>query len=84
MIPFSSITTIALECKPSNGPSIKSKPYDFPKLLSLKSDRLITFSNPSAPQKRACAKGKSLEIHKTVMSSISFNSLFLDYQFQVH
>jgi thiol peroxidase len=31
----------------------------------LKSESMMTFSIPSAPQNLACAKGKSLEIHKT-------------------
>jgi hypothetical protein len=30
---------------------------------------MTKFSIPSAPQKRACAKGKSLEIHTTVVFS---------------
>ena len=33
---------------------------------------MTTLSKPSAPQKRACAKGKSAEIHST---TVLFNSL---------
>ena len=69
IIPFSLTTIITLECSPANGPSVISKPFALPKLPSGKSDKLTTFSSPSAPQKRFCAKGKSLETHKTVVFS---------------
>jgi hypothetical protein len=49
MVPSVS-TTMALECKPANGPSSISRPLVLPKFPELKSDKLITFSSPSAPQ----------------------------------
>jgi hypothetical protein len=65
MVPSVSTTIRALECKPANGPSRISRPFVY-KIPELKSDKLITFSSPSAPQ-NVLSKGKSLETHNTAV-----------------
>jgi len=58
---------IQREFNPSRGPLLKFKPFEIPKSPEIKSESIITFSMPSAPQKRPCANGKSLEIHNVVV-----------------
>ena len=65
-MPFSSTIIIAREFNPVNGPLTISNPFVLPNEPSLKSERVTTLSNPSAPQKRFWAKGKSRETHRIV------------------
>eukprot|EP01026_Neomeris_dumetosa_P007097 TRINITY_DN122027_c0_g1_i1.p1 TRINITY_DN122027_c0_g1~~TRINITY_DN122027_c0_g1_i1.p1 ORF type:complete len:119 (-),score=2.61 TRINITY_DN122027_c0_g1_i1:28-384(-) len=72
------MTTTDLDNSPFNGPFSIVTPNCSPK-FERKLEALSTLAIPSAPQKRASAKGRSAEIHNTIvlsrLAAFALNSL---------